>query len=239
MSFFKKIKSTFQEEGLMKELCDHLRTIGVNATLLESGSSEAVGRSRSSGMILGSVKLDGRNIDLVQVERIPTQLVYQYRYIVQADVEGIEKKLEAKGEPKKKGFMSKEIVDYKWDGQDLAHRLNDDSDLRKMLLTEGLEDVVATPTEAPWAEHVYHQYTIRLADRDGLWDHLRHNDIGCGVYYPHPLSEVPILEGKVRVPEEPVIAKALSEAVLSLPVHPGLSGQEIETVIMAVRGHLR
>jgi hypothetical protein len=52
-------------------------------------------------MILGSVKVDGQNIDLVQVERIPTQLVYQYRYIVQADVEGIEKKVEAKGEPKR------------------------------------------------------------------------------------------------------------------------------------------
>ncbi len=121
----------------------------------------------------------------------------------------------------------------KLDGHNMGRRVN------ASLLNEGLEDVVATPTEASWAEHVYHQYTIRLADRDGLWDHLRHNDIGCGVYYPHPLSEVPILEGKVRVPEEPVIAKALSEAVLSLPVHPGLSSQDIETVIMAVRGHLR
>jgi dTDP-4-amino-4,6-dideoxygalactose transaminase len=121
----------------------------------------------------------------------------------------------------------------KLDGHNLGRRMN------ASLLTEGLEDVVATPTEAPWAEHVYHQYTIRLADRDGLWDHLRHNDIGCGVYYPHPLNEVPILEGKVRVVGEPVVAKALSEAVLSLPVHPGLSSQDIETVIMAVRGHLR
>jgi len=120
----------------------------------------------------------------------------------------------------------------KLDGYNLGRRMN------ASLLTEGLEDVVATPTEAPWAEHVYHQYTVRTPDRDGLWDHLRHNDIGCGVYYPHPLSEVPILEGKARVSGEMLVAKELSEEVLSLPVHPGLSSQDIETVIMAVRGFL-
>ncbi|NIP37038.1 MAG: aminotransferase class I/II-fold pyridoxal phosphate-dependent enzyme [Thermoplasmata archaeon] len=121
----------------------------------------------------------------------------------------------------------------KLDGYNMARRMN------ASILTEGLEDVVATPTEAPWAEHVYHQYTIRTADRGGLWDHLGHNEIGCGVYYPHPLSEVPILEGKARVPEEPVVAKRLSDEVLSLPVHPGLTSQDLELVIMAVRGHLR
>ncbi|UCC92723.1 MAG: DegT/DnrJ/EryC1/StrS family aminotransferase [Thermoplasmata archaeon] len=121
----------------------------------------------------------------------------------------------------------------KLDGHNMARRMN------ASLLNEGLEDVVMTPTEAPWAEHVYHQYTVRTTDRDGLWDHLKHNEIGSGVYYPHPLNEVPILEGKVRVPEEPIVAKRMSAEVLSLPVHPGLSSQDIETVIMAVRGHLR
>jgi dTDP-4-amino-4,6-dideoxygalactose transaminase len=107
------------------------------------------------------------------------------------------------------------------------------------MLTENLEDVVTTPTEAEWAEHVYHQYTVAADGRDNLWDHLKTNDIGSGVYYPHPLNEVPILEGKARVPEEPVVAKGLSDRVLSLPVHPGLTSQDLETVIMAVRGFFR
>jgi dTDP-4-amino-4,6-dideoxygalactose transaminase len=121
----------------------------------------------------------------------------------------------------------------KLDGYNMARRMN------ASMLTEGLDDVVATPLEAPWAEHVYHQYTITTPDREGLWDHLKHNEIGSGVYYPHPLSEIPILEGKARVPAEPLVAKRLSAEVLSLPVHPGLSSQDIETVIMAVRGHMR
>jgi len=118
----------------------------------------------------------------------------------------------------------------KLDGYNMARRMN------ASMLTEGLDDLVATPTEAPWAEHVYHQYTITTPTRDKLWDHLKRADVGSGVYYPYPLNEVPILDGKVRVPEKPVVAKRLSDEVLSLPVHPGLSSQDVETVIMAVLG---
>ena len=142
---FRRVTGAFKEEGLMNELCEHLRQIGINATLLESGSPEAVGGDRRGGMVLGSVKVEGRNINLVQVERIPTQLVYQYRYIVRANVDDFEKQLEAKGEPKKKGFMSKEVVDYEWKGKDLAQRLNGDSDLTNMLLKEGVDKLEVKP----------------------------------------------------------------------------------------------
>jgi dTDP-4-amino-4,6-dideoxygalactose transaminase len=121
----------------------------------------------------------------------------------------------------------------KLDGYNMARRMN------ASMLTEGIEDLVVTPTEAEWAEHVYHQYTIRTPARDNLWDHLKRHEVGSGVYYPHPLSDVPILEGKARVPEEPRVTKELSDQVLSLPVHPGLTSQDIETVIMALRRFYR
>ncbi len=117
----------------------------------------------------------------------------------------------------------------KLEGFNTARRLN------AGMLTELLEDVVRTPTTAPWAEHVWHQYTIRVDNRDAMWDHMRHREVACGVYYPHPLSEVPILEGKVRVAGDLEVAQRLSQEVLSLPVHPGLSSEDVETVAMAVR----
>jgi len=141
---FKKIKGAFKEEGLMKELCEHLRQIGINAVLMESGSPEAVGGA-FRGLVLGCVKVEGRNIDLVQVERMGVEPVYQYYYVVRANVEGLENKLEAKGEPKTKGFMSKEVVDYRWEGKDLAQLLNGDSDLKNMLLKEGLDKLEVKP----------------------------------------------------------------------------------------------
>jgi dTDP-4-amino-4,6-dideoxygalactose transaminase len=121
----------------------------------------------------------------------------------------------------------------KLDGYNMARRMN------ASMLTEGLEDLVGCPREAEWAEHVYHQYTIRTHGRDKLWDHLKRHEIGSGVYYPHPLSDVPVLEGHAVVPEDPEVARELSGQVLSLPVHPGLTSQDLETVIMEVRRALR
>ena len=117
----------------------------------------------------------------------------------------------------------------KLEGFNTARRMNAET------LTEFMQDVVRTPITAPWAEHVFHQYTIRSEDRDALWDHMRKREVGCGVYYPHPLSEIPILEGKSRVAGGLEVATRLSQEVLSLPVHPGLSSQNVETVAMAVR----
>ena len=101
-------------------------------------------------------------------------------------------------------------------------------------LTEALGDVVVTPTEASWAEHVYHQYTVRAEHRDALREHLRERGVGTGVYYPHPLTEVPTLHGKARVPAEPEVAARLAGEVLSLPVHPGLSAGDVDTVVREV-----
>lgn len=56
-----------KEDGLINELFSHLQQIGVDATEVDSGSPEAM-----RGLVsfpLGCVKVEGRNIDLVQVER--------------------------------------------------------------------------------------------------------------------------------------------------------------------------
>jgi dTDP-4-amino-4,6-dideoxygalactose transaminase len=46
---------------------------------------------------------------------------------------------------------------------------------------------VIPPHREEWNRHIYNQYMIRLADRDGLMAHLRANGIGCALYYPVPL----------------------------------------------------
>jgi dTDP-4-amino-4,6-dideoxygalactose transaminase len=118
----------------------------------------------------------------------------------------------------------------KLEGYNMARRLN------ASMLNELLEDVVTVPTEAPWAEHVYHQYTVRAERRDELWDHLKKEGVGAGVYYPHPLTEIPVLDGRAEVPSKVPVSERLAVEVISLPVHPGLTSQDLETVAMAVRG---
>lgn len=93
---------------------------------------------------------------------------------------------------------------------------------------------VETPKEVSGVEHVYHQYTIRVPeDRDGFATALREQyGVGCGVYYPVPTHKLPSLK---RYVSDPLPHTDLAAAeVLSLPVHPGLSRRNLDTVITAV-----
>lgn len=89
---------------------------------------------------------------------------------------------------------------------------------------------VTTPSVADGATHVYHQYTVRAADRDGLLDHLRNKGIGAGVYYPTPVHRLPSFGLTLDLPET---ERAATE-VLSLPVRADLTADELDTIIEAV-----
>lgn len=99
------------------------------------------------------------------------------------------------------------------------------------VLDSGLEGVVVPPV-AEQATHVYHQYTIRVADdRDGFVAALRsEHGVGCGVYYPIPNHRLPSFRRELDLP---VTEKAAAE-VISLPVHPSLSADDLDRIILAV-----
>lgn len=98
-------------------------------------------------------------------------------------------------------------------------------------LDANLEGVV-TPPVADGAEHVYHQYTIRVPeDRDGFATALREQyAIGSGVYYPIPNHRLPSFGLTLDLPETELAARE----VLSLPVHPSLSEGDLERIVSAV-----
>ena len=98
-------------------------------------------------------------------------------------------------------------------------------------LDANLENV-GTPLVKPGAGHVYHQYTIRVPeDRDGLAKALRDEyNIGTGVYYPVPNHRLPSFNRTEDLPNTETAAKE----VLSLPVHPSLSQDDLERIVAAV-----
>jgi dTDP-4-amino-4,6-dideoxygalactose transaminase len=104
-------------------------------------------------------------------------------------------------------------------------------------LSENLQGVT-TPTAPEGRRHVFHQYTIRVPDgqRDALREVLSDQDIGTGVYYPVPVHQqdyyVNALGYDVTLPE----AEQASAEVLSLPVHPALSDEDLEAIVAAVNG---
>lgn len=101
-------------------------------------------------------------------------------------------------------------------------------------LSENLEGVIV-PHVADDAEHVYHQYTIRVEnDRDGFANALREEyKVGCGVYYPIPNHRLPSLAHFAPDLELPNTELAASQ-VISLPVHPSLSQGDLDRIVEAV-----
>ena len=91
---------------------------------------------------------------------------------------------------------------------------------------------VIVPPVADGAVHVYHQYTIRIPDdRDGFARALaEEHGVGTGVYYPIPSHRLPSFERTLDLPE----TERAAREVLSLPVHPALSADDMAAVAAAV-----
>lgn len=98
-------------------------------------------------------------------------------------------------------------------------------------LSENLEGVV-TPPVAEGAVHVYHQYTIRVADdRDGLAKALKEEyNVGSGMFYPVPNHRLKPFQSQVDLP----VTEQAAKECLSLPVHPSLSQGDLERIVAAV-----
>ncbi len=102
-------------------------------------------------------------------------------------------------------------------------------------LDQHLENVVV-PAVAAEATHVYHQYTIRVeaAERDRIVSELRERyDVGCGVYYPIPNHRLESLAHFAADLDLPETERAAAE-VISLPVHPSLSEDDLGRIVEAV-----
>ena len=90
---------------------------------------------------------------------------------------------------------------------------------------------VATPVTREGCRHIYHQYIIRVADRDGLHEHLKAKDVGAALYYPVPLhlqecfADLGYSEGDL--PE----SEAAAKSTLALPVFPELTEEEQDYVV--------
>jgi len=91
---------------------------------------------------------------------------------------------------------------------------------------------IRRPVEPAGRRHAYHQYTVRCADRDRLADHLEGYGVDSAVYYPTPIHEEPAYDGVDA--ELPAAERAAAE-VLSIPVHPALSREDVQAITLALR----
>ncbi len=97
---------------------------------------------------------------------------------------------------------------------------------------------VRTPTEMPYARHVYHVYAIRSKQRDAWQQALQAKGVSTGIHYPTPVHLLPAF-ADLGYPAGsfPHSEQAASE-VLSLPMFPELRDDQCETVCEAVKSLL-
>ncbi len=96
------------------------------------------------------------------------------------------------------------------------------------------ESSVVTPVVLPGAKHIYHLYVIQAEDRDALKHHLAEQGIETGLHYPVPLHlQQAYAELGYKAGDFPV-AESLSRRILSLPMFPTITREQIECVCSAV-----
>ena len=83
-------------------------------------------------------------------------------------------------------------------------------------------------------EHVFHQYTIRVEERDKLQHVLAKKKIGSAVYYPVPLHLQPLYASLGHKPGDFPHAEHAAQEVLSLPMYPELRPAQLARVVEAV-----
>ena len=95
---------------------------------------------------------------------------------------------------------------------------------------------IQTPNVRPGNKHVYHQYTIKVKNRDRIKDALDQGKVTSSmIYYPVPLHlqaayrDLDMKEGSLPVAEQ------AAKEVLSLPLYPELTEEQIKTVAEAVK----
>ena len=96
------------------------------------------------------------------------------------------------------------------------------------------ETNIITPYEPSWSKAIYHLYVIQVEDREAVQTALAKEDIGTGIHYPIPLHlQKAYTNLGYGLGDFPVCERA-AERILSLPMFPGLSEQELERVVEAV-----
>ena len=91
------------------------------------------------------------------------------------------------------------------------------------------------PVVPEWAEPVWHLYVVRHAQRDALAARLAESGIGTIVHYPvAPHLQQAYAELGFKAGDFP-IAEAIHREVLSLPIGPGMTTDQVEQVAAAVR----
>lgn len=132
---------------------------------------------------------------------------------------------------------AKRLASYTAERQRIAanyHQLLEQAGLSK----NGLIDL---PYQDAAAFHVWNQYSLRVREgrRDGLRAYMTDNKVGSEIYYPIPLHEQVCFKGLGYAAEELPQTHRAAKEILHLPIFPGLTQAEQESVVATISHYFK
>lgn len=120
----------------------------------------------------------------------------------------------------------------------LAHL--DAANARRRAIAERYHDslgdlALVLPPRHERVTHVYHQFVVRLAERDALQAHLQRAEIDTAILYPVPIHQQPAYRERIALSGELPVTERAPRELLCLPVHPTLDDSDVDRVITAIR----
>jgi dTDP-4-amino-4,6-dideoxygalactose transaminase len=104
------------------------------------------------------------------------------------------------------------------------------------IYTEQLGGIVAAvPVVKSWATHVYCYYVVQVSERERFRAVLEEEGIGTNIHYPTPLHLQPACADYGYKPGTLPVTEAAAARIVSLPIYPELTEQQIQRVITAVK----
>ena len=105
---------------------------------------------------------------------------------------------------------------------------------RTLFERAGLASRVTLPVEPPARRHIYHQFVIRVANRDAVRQHLASRDIGTDIYYPVPFHRQECFASLGHPLDGFPNADAAAAEVLALPIYPELTEAQQAHVVQSL-----
>jgi dTDP-4-amino-4,6-dideoxygalactose transaminase len=145
------------------------------------------------------------------------------------------KKLRQHGKHEMLGYNSKmllfnaEVINYRLDKLDWY--IEKRQAVAK-LYDDALKDVVTVQDNPPELNHNYHKYVVRFKDKETR-DKVKEK-LGATVHYERPLSEYPMWNNIPHRKEDKWISQEVCDTILSLPIHPYMTKEEINKVVNTI-----
>ncbi len=90
------------------------------------------------------------------------------------------------------------------------------------------------PVCLPGFQHVYHQYTLGINNRSSFIEFMETQGIGYGIHYPTAIPDQPLYQ-QGAILGSFSNARIASKRVVSIPVHPGLTEQEVDYIVSSLQ----